>query len=82
MTSWHLLSISAFSLCTEAKSKSSSLSPDDMDEAAPPPNPMSIEGPPKTTTKSLASIGFLMLFLSFTSPIPPANIIGLWYPYV
>ena len=31
------------------------LSPDDMDEAAPPPNPISIEGPPITTTKSPTS---------------------------
>ena len=50
ITSWHLLSISALSLCTDAKSKFSSLSPDDTEEAAPPPRPMSIAGPPRTTT--------------------------------
>ena len=80
ITSWHLLSISAFSLWTEAKSSSSSLSPEDIDDAAPPPRPISMEGPPNTTTKSPTSIGFLRLFLFFTSPIPPANMIGLWYP--
>ena len=51
ITSWHRLSISALSLCTEAKSKSSSLCPDDIDDAAPPPRPISIDGPPKTITK-------------------------------
>ena len=51
ITSWHLLSISALSLWTDAKSKSSSLSPEDTDDAAPPPIPINIEGPPSTITR-------------------------------
>ena len=50
ITSWQRLSISALSLCTDAKSRSSSLSPEETDDAAPPPRPISIAGPPRTTT--------------------------------
>ena len=51
ITSWQRLSISALSLCTDAKSNSKSLSPEETDDAAPPPRPINMAGPPRTTTK-------------------------------
>jgi hypothetical protein len=41
--------ISGLPRCTEAKSRSSALAPLAMEEAAPPPRPMSMAGPPSTT---------------------------------
>ena len=52
MTSWQRRSISGLSRCTEAKSSSSLELPPAIDEAAPPPRPISIAGPPSTTTLS------------------------------
>ena len=49
ITSWQRRCISALSRCTEAKSRSSCDAPDAIDEAAPPPRPISIAGPPSTT---------------------------------
>ena len=46
ITSWHLLSISALSRCTDAKSNSALLDPDCIDDAAPPPIPILNDGPP------------------------------------
>ena len=48
MTSWARRWISALPRCTEAKSKSDELWPLPTDEAAPPPKPISMEGPPST----------------------------------
>ena len=50
ITSWQRRSISGFSRCTEAKSKSSFDLPEAIEEAAPPPKPMFIAGPPRTTS--------------------------------
>ena len=52
MTSWQRRSSSGLSRCTDAKSRSSELSPDATDDAAPPPSPISIAGPPSTMTLS------------------------------
>ena len=77
-TSWHLLSISGFSLCTEAKSKSVSPSPEERDEADPPPKPINIAGPPKTTNLEPMGTSDLLTCSLFIFPSPPASIIGLW----
>ena len=50
MTSWQRRCISGLPRCTEAKSRSSAEAPEAMDEAAPPPRPMSMAGPPSTTS--------------------------------
>jgi hypothetical protein len=50
MTSWQRRSISALPRCTEAKSRSACSRPSAIDEAAPPPRPISIAGPPSTTS--------------------------------
>ena len=52
MTSWQRRSISGLSRCTLAKSRSSALSPEATELAAPPPRPISIAGPPSTITAS------------------------------
>ena len=78
ITSWQRRSISALSRWTDAKSKSSSDAPEAMDEAAPPPKPMSIAGPPSTTMAAPA--GTLPFFTRGRRilPKPPAIMIGLW----
>ncbi|MNQ86952.1 hypothetical protein D3C85_1021590 [compost metagenome] len=48
ITSWQRRSISGFSRCTEAKSRSAELVPVAIDEAAPPPRPINMAGPPST----------------------------------
>lgn len=48
MTSWARRSISGLPRCTESKSRASELEPVVMDEAAPPPRPMRMPGPPRT----------------------------------
>ncbi len=50
MTSCARRWISGLPRCTEAKSRSAELAPAPTDEAAPPPRPISIAGPPSTTT--------------------------------
>jgi hypothetical protein len=52
MTSWARRCISALPRCTDAKSRSDELCPLPTEEAAPPPKPMSIEGPPSTTARA------------------------------
>lgn len=78
MTIWHLLSISGFSRWTEAKSSSADDAPDVMDEAAPPPRPMSIPGPPSTMMCELVGMIFLIANWCRTFPSPPASMMGLW----
>ena len=80
ITSWHRRSISGLSLWTEEKSKSSVLEPDDNDEAAPPPIPITYDGPPRIMTKSPSDSLDLCVWLDLMVPMPPASIIGLWYP--
>ena len=77
MTSWQRRSISGFSRCTDAKSKASELAPDACDEAALPPKPISIAGPPKIIMSEPAGIGCLSINIGRILPMPPAIIIGL-----
>ena len=77
ITSWQRCSISGLSRCTEAKSRDSLLWPEAIDEAAPPPRPISIAGPPKTIKQAPAVISCLITCSLRTLPIPPASIIGL-----
>ena len=78
MTSWQRRSISGFSRCTEAKSKSSEPDPEACEEAAPPPKPMSIAGPPKIIIKEPGGITCLSINMGRILPMPPAIIMGLW----
>ncbi|MDZ7747672.1 MAG: hypothetical protein U5K43_01580 [Halofilum sp. (in: g-proteobacteria)] len=78
MTSWQRRCISGLPRCTEAKSSSASLAPLATEEAAPPPRPMRIAGPPSTTTRAPAGSGLLSTCMGRTLPSPPAIMIGLW----
>ena len=49
-----------------------------MEEAAPPPKPMFIAGPPRTTSLAPAANGVLITCSSRMLPRPPASIMGLW----
>ena len=77
MTSWQRRSISGFSRCTEAKSRSSALSPEATELAAPPPRPISMAGPPSTTTASPGCRLRLATIERSIAPRPPASMIGL-----
>jgi len=77
MTSWQRRSISGLSRCTLAKSRSSALSPEATELAAPPPRPISIAGPPSTMTASPACSGILSTCTRSIAPRPPASMIGL-----
>ena len=77
MTSWQRLSISGFWRCTEAKSKSAELVPVVIEDAAPPPKPISMAGPPSTINWAPASNSGLSTWSSRIFPYPPAIIIGL-----
>ena len=60
ITSWQRRCISALSRCTDAKSRSSCDDPDASDDAAPPPRPISIAGPPSTTSaRARRNVGLL-----------------------
>ncbi|MNR25321.1 hypothetical protein D3C85_1424650 [compost metagenome] len=78
MTSWQRRSISGFSRCTEAKSRSAELVPVAMEEAAPPPRPISIAGPPSTISLEPTTISPFLTCSSRMLPMPPASMIGLW----
>jgi hypothetical protein len=78
MTIWHRRSISGFSRWTEAKSSSAEDAPEVMEEAAPPPRPISMPGPPRTMMCELVGMIFLMANGARTLPSPPASMIGLW----
>ena len=64
ITSWQRRSISALSRCTEAKSRSSLDAPEASDEAAPPPRPISIAGPPSTMSGAPAGDALLLHVLA------------------
>ncbi len=49
-----------------------------MDEAAPPPSPMSMAGPPKTTSAAPAGTSALCTWGTRMLPNPPAIMMGLW----
>ena len=78
ITSWQRRCISALSRCTEAKSSPSSPSPLAMLDAAPPPRPMSIAGPPSTISLAPGGTSAAWTWASPTAPTPPAIITGLW----
>ncbi|MNF65991.1 hypothetical protein D3C84_477740 [compost metagenome] len=78
MTSWQRRSISGFSRCTEAKSRSAELLPVAIDEAAPPPRPISIAGPPSTISLPPTEISPFCTCSARMLPRPPASMIGLW----
>ena len=77
ITSWQRRCISGLSRCTEAKSSASLDAPAAIDEAAPPPNPISIAGPPSTITASPGASGFFFTSIGRTLATPPASMIGL-----
>eukprot|EP00123_Amoebidium_parasiticum_P018470 comp24216_c0_seq1/m.44544 comp24216_c0_seq1/g.44544 ORF comp24216_c0_seq1/g.44544 comp24216_c0_seq1/m.44544 type:complete len:324 (+) comp24216_c0_seq1:2036-3007(+) len=77
ITSWHLRCISGLPRCTEAKSRSAVLPPASMLEAAPPPSPISMAGPPNTTRCAPGDMGPLLINCSRMLPSPPASMIGL-----
>jgi hypothetical protein len=64
--------------CTEAKSRSSALTPAVIDEAAPPPRPISMPGPPSWTTVPTGKVSSLKDCSAWMLPRPPAIMIGLW----
>jgi hypothetical protein len=78
MTSWQRRWISALSRCTDAKSRSAWDAPCAIDDAAPPPRPISSAGPPSTTSGAPAGSGCLSTWPARTLPMPPAIMIGLW----
>ncbi len=54
------------------------LAPAPIDEAAPPPMPISIPGPPSCTSSAPARSGAFMVWTALMLPMPPASMIGLW----
>jgi len=78
MTSWARRCISGLALCTEAKSSASSLAPEAIEEAAPPPSPISIAGPPRTITLAPVGMRPLATWGARMLPTPPASMMGLW----
>ena len=80
MTSWQRRCISGLPRCTLAKSSSSSLVPLAIDDAAPPPSPMRMAGPPSTTRAAPGGTARLSTLPGRTLPQPPAIMIGLWKP--
>ena len=78
ITSWQRRSISGFSRCTEAKSKLSADWPEAIEEAAPPPKPMFMAGPPSAIKLAPTTISRFCTCSSRILPKPPANIMGLW----
>ncbi len=78
MTSCARRWISAFPRCTESKSRSAVLDPVVIDEADPPPMPMSIPGPPIWMSSDPAGTFPLWACCASMLPTPPASMIGLW----
>ena len=70
--------ISGLPRCTEAKSSCSLAAPLPCEEAAPPPRPISIAGPPSSTSGARAGTGRFSTCMRRTLPRPPAIMIGLW----
>ena len=78
ITPWQRRCISAFPRWTLLKSSASSFVPVIMDEAAPPPRPMRIAGPPICTMYAPVGTGFFSTWSRTITPCPPASMIGLW----
>ena len=69
--------ISGLPRCTEAKSRASLPAPLPCEDAAPPPSPISIAGPPSSTSGAPAGTASLSTCARLTLPTPPAIMIGL-----
>ena len=80
MTSWARRSISGLPRCTESKSSSAALAPAAIDDAAPPPMPMRMPGPPICTSSVPAGKTTFSVMSAPIVPSPPALMIGLWKP--
>jgi hypothetical protein len=78
ITSWHRRWISGLPRWTESKSRSAVFEPVDMDEAEPPPIPMSMPGPPICMRRAPAGMAPLWACSARTLPTPPAIMMGLW----
>ena len=78
MTSWARRWISGLPRWTESKSRSAVLAPVDMEEAEPPPMPISMPGPPIWIRSAPAGMGPLCACSARMFPTPPAIMIGLW----
>jgi hypothetical protein len=78
MTSWARRSISGLPRWTESKSRSAVLTPVAIDEAAPPPMPMRMPGPPSWISRLPTGRSFLLVCLAEMLPMPPAIMMGLW----
>ena len=48
-----------------------------MEEAAPPPRPIFMAGPPSCRMSAVGGMGFLSTCSRFMLPMPPATMIGL-----
>ena len=70
--------ISALPRWTESKSRSAVFAPVAIDEAEPPPMPISIPGPPSWMSSAPAGTSALCACSARTLPTPPAIMIGLW----
>ena len=78
MAPWERRCISAWPRWTELKSSASEFVPVIIDEAAPPPRPMRIAGPPIWTISAPTVTSFFSTWLRRMTPMPPASMIGLW----
>ena len=78
MTPWQRRCISALPRWTELKSRSSEFVPVIIEDAAPPPKPMRMAGPPIWTMRAPGVTGFFSIWLSRMTPMPPASMMGLW----
>ncbi len=66
------------SMTSCAKSRSDVLCPLPTDEAAPPPKPINIDGPPRTISGAPTTTSFFSTWGLRTLPRPPAIMMGLW----
>ena len=77
ITSCARLSISGLPRCTESKSKSAVLVPVVMEEAALPPMPIRIPGPPSWINKLPGGKASFLICRAEILPKPPAIMMGL-----
>ena len=78
MTSCARRSISGLPRCTESKSSCAALAPLASDEAAPPPMPIFMPGPPSWISRLPAANAILCVSRASMLPMPPAIMMGLW----
>ena len=78
MTSCARRCISALPRCTESKSRSAAFAPVAIEDADPPPMPISMPGPPIWTRSAPGGTSALWACAARTLPTPPATMIGLW----